>query len=187
MKLMKKLHYQRKKKFIIWKYSGEIINPCFYHLIKISIIIRFIIISFLLFIIANFYLNYFNPNTSSNEIIESKEYKDFNEMRNNITDNILLNTLKEITIIKHLFVKNILSFKKSKNVIHITVSLNNNENYKYILLVSMYSLLSNCDKRKSFIIYHILCTPDFKEDNIEIFKSLIIKYYYRIFFKIRST
>ena len=175
---MKKKYGSRKKKYIR-KHLKKKTN-LFYHSIKLSRIIKCIIILFLLFINVNFYFYQWYLYLLPNEILESSEYKDFNEIRNNITDNTLLNTLKEITIIKHLFVKNILLFKKFKNIIHITVSLNNDKNYKYILLVSMYSLLSNCDKRKSFIIYHILCTPDFKEENIEIFKSLMIKYYYEV-------
>ena len=40
----------------------------------------------------------------------------------------------------------------------------------------MFSLLLNCNKDKSFIIYHILCTPDFSLSSVEIFKSLIKKF-----------
>ena len=43
-------------------------------------------------------------------------------------------------------------------------------------MVSMYSLLFNCNKSKTFIIYHISCTPDFNEASIEIFKSLVKKF-----------
>ena len=44
----------------------------------------------------------------------------------------------------------------------------------------MYSLLSNCNKNKSFIIIHILCTPDIDETIVEMFKSLVIKFPYNI-------
>ena len=40
----------------------------------------------------------------------------------------------------------------------------------------MYSILYNCNKAKSFIIFHILCTPDFDEKSIRIFKSLLNKF-----------
>ena len=40
----------------------------------------------------------------------------------------------------------------------------------------MYSLLSNCNKRKTFVIYHLLCTPDFDESSLSIFISLIKKF-----------
>jgi lipopolysaccharide biosynthesis glycosyltransferase len=78
---------------------------------------------------------------------------------------------------RHLFSKNSEYYKKIKNIIHITFSINNNKNYKYILLVSMFSVLKNCNKRKTFIIFHILCTPDFEENSITIFKSLLNKFY----------
>ena len=41
----------------------------------------------------------------------------------------------------------------------------------------MFSVLKNCNKRKTFIIFHILCTPDFEENSIIIFKSLLNKFY----------
>ena len=88
--------------------------------------------------------------------------------------------INEIKIIKHIFPENIEFHKEGKNIIHITVGINNDPNYKYILLVSMKSLLINCDKKKSFVIYHILCTPDFNELNIKIFKSLYINNFYNV-------
>ena len=36
----------------------------------------------------------------------------------------------------------------------------------------MYSLLINYNKRKSFIIYHLLCSPDFNRISINIYKIL---------------
>ena len=36
----------------------------------------------------------------------------------------------------------------------------------------MYSLLINCNKRKSFKIYHLLCSPDFDRISINIYKIL---------------
>ena len=44
----------------------------------------------------------------------------------------------------------------------------------------MYSLLSNSDKNKTFIIYHILCTPDFKESSLTIFISLVSKFSHNV-------
>lgn len=40
----------------------------------------------------------------------------------------------------------------------------------------MFSLLSNCNKDKTFIIYHILCTPDFDLSSIRIFSTLVKKF-----------
>ena len=40
----------------------------------------------------------------------------------------------------------------------------------------MFSLLYNCNKDKTFIIYHILCTPDFDFASIRIFFKLVKKF-----------
>ena len=116
-------------------------------------------------------------NKEKDELIEEKKYESFDAIKNNsIKEPNVDKLLKEINIINHLFIKNIKEYKKGKNIIQITVSLNNNENYKYILYVSIYSLLSNCNKKKTFVIYHILCSPDFNESSISIFK-LLFNYY----------
>ena len=112
----------------------------------------------------------------SDKIIESSEYENLNLIKNKSTDHDSMKLLGEINIIKHLFSEKIKNYKRRRNIIHITVSLNNNENYKYILMVSMFSVLSNCNKNKSFIIYHVLCSPDFDELSVEIFKSLVKKF-----------
>ena len=44
----------------------------------------------------------------------------------------------------------------------------------------MHSLLTNCNKNKNFIIYHILCTPDFNESSTIIFKSLLNKFSHNV-------
>ena len=114
-------------------------------------------------------------------IIESNEYDSFNEIKNKLNkDPYYSKIINEIKIIKHIFPENIEFHKEGKNIIHITVGINNDPNYKYILLVSMKSLLINCDTKKSFVIYHILCTPDFNELNIKIFKSLYINNFYNV-------
>ena len=40
----------------------------------------------------------------------------------------------------------------------------------------MQSLLMNCDKDSTFIVYHLLCTSDFNKLSIIIFKSLFIRF-----------
>ena len=40
----------------------------------------------------------------------------------------------------------------------------------------MYSLLYNVNKRKTFIIYHLLCSHDFIELSTDIFKPLVSNY-----------
>ena len=97
-------------------------------------------------------------------------------MKNKLTDPFLKPFMREINIIKHIFTDKTKIFKKGKHIIYITLSINNDENYKYIAFVSMLSLLLNCNKTKSFIIYHILCSPDFKESSIGIFKPLLRNY-----------
>ena len=119
-----------------------------------------------------------NSNLIDNKvtIIETKEYKSFNELKEKETSPFLNNILKEINVIKHIFDKNIEKYKKHKNIIHLSTSINNDKNYKYVILVSIFSVLLNCNKQKTFIIYHISCSRDFNETSVEIFKSLINKF-----------
>ena len=132
----------------------------------------------ILFNVLFFYINAIKFDLPDDKVIlESNEYKIFNEIKQKASDNVTIKIFKEINIIRHLFSKNSEYYKKIKNIIHITFSINNNKNYKYILLVSMFSVLKNCNKRKTFIIFHILCTPDFEENSITIFKSLLNKFY----------
>ena len=135
---------------------------------------KFLKITKIIIIFISFF--YINPNESSlfrkESIIESNTYQSFDEIKQNSTYVNTSQILKEINIIKHISTPNTEIYKKRKNIIHITVSVNNNNDYKYILLVSMYSLLLNCNKRKTFIIYHLLCSPDFDEISINIYKSL---------------
>jgi len=154
----------QKKKIIYFKHSKNT------NFIKIIIII--LLLNFMIF--KNFF-HIKNLFIIQDIIIESKDYKKFNKLIRKSTSPFVIKMLKEIKIIRHIFVKNIESYKKKKNIIHISVSLNKNKNYKYVLLVSMYSLLLNCNN-STFVIYHILCTPDFDEASIIIFKSLLNKF-----------
>jgi lipopolysaccharide biosynthesis glycosyltransferase len=108
------------------------------------------------------------------------KYINFNNIKQKIVNQSLVTILKEIKIIKHIFSDKVNENKRFKNIIHITVSINNMKNYKYILYVSMFSLLSNCNKDKTFIIYHILCTPDFDLSSIPIFLSLVKKFSHNV-------
>ena len=147
---------------------------------KTLIINKILIILIIIFLYIIFHSkNYTNSKIDSFDdkliILESNEYKNFDEIKNKENGPQLNSIFKEIKILKHIFAKQAEYYKNNKNVIHITYSINNNNNYKYILLVSMFSVLSNCDK-KTFIIFHILCTPDFNESSLEIYKSLLNKY-----------
>lgn len=51
-----------------------------------------------------------------------------------------------------------------------------NEKYIYQLLVSIESILINCDNSRSFLTFHILCNPDIKQISLFKIKSLIKKY-----------
>ena len=78
-----------------------------------------------------------------------------------IRDSILKHYINQISIIKHIYNKNNKNnkfIKKGKNNIHICVSLN--DRYLYPLLVSIESVLINCDKKNTYITYYILCAPD---------------------------
>ena len=112
-------------------------------------------------------------NKEKDKLMEEKKFESFDIIKNNaMKDPNLEIIFKEINIIKHIFINNIEEYKLGKNIIHITESLNNNDAYKYIHYVSMYSLLSNCYKNKTFVIYHLLCSHDFDESSISIFKTL---------------
>ena len=95
-------------------------------------------------------------------IIESIYYKSFYKMKRRfIRDSILKHYINQISIIKHIYNKNNKNnkfIKKGKNNIHICVSLN--DRYLYPLLVSIESVLINCDKKNTYITYYILCAPD---------------------------
>ena len=139
--------------------------------------IKIIIIVILISIIELYYIYYINSFILKDEkIIELKYYNKFKLFKDEITDSSIVKLLNKIKVIKHIFNKNIEKDKIGKKVIHITVSVNNKKNYKYILLVQMQSLLMSCHKNSTFIVYHILCTPDFNELSIIIFKSLFISF-----------
>ena len=127
-------------------------------------------------IIIYFYLNS-EPVSLNDEVIilESNDYKIFDKIKSKANSPSLNSIFKEISILKHISTKKTEYYKKNKNIIHITYSLNNNDKYKYILLVSMNSVLLNC-KKTTFIIFHILCSSDFNESSLIIFKSLLNKF-----------
>jgi lipopolysaccharide biosynthesis glycosyltransferase len=87
---------------------------------------------------------------------------------------LALSHIEQITILNHTFNKNYKQLKKNKNNINICVNLDGR--YAYKLIVSMESVLSNCDKQKTFITYHILCAPDVRENSLIILKSLMKRY-----------
>ena len=164
----------------LWKKQRKFKNISYIQ--KRSFII-FIILIILIIIGFIIYLNIFHSNSNllHDEIImESNKYEIFDKIKDKVTEPTFLKIFEEIKIIKHLFSNKIEIYKKNKNIIQITLSINNDINYKYILLVSMFSLLSNCNKEKSFIIYHILCSPDFNVEAVTIYKSLFKKFSHNV-------
>ena len=106
-------------------------------------------------------------------IISGKKYDDFEKMKSIYSkDPKFKPFLEQINIIDHIHIDNYKKIKKKKNNIHICNSLNNK--YIYPILVSMESVLMNCNKKNTYIIYHILCSPDLTEDNLSMIKSLNI-------------
>jgi lipopolysaccharide biosynthesis glycosyltransferase len=137
-------------------------------------ILKLLFIFIMIIVDLNFYL--FKKIKNINKaIIESKYYKSFDKMKRKfIKDSYLKHYIKKISIIKHVYNKNNKFIKKKKNNIHICVSLN--DRYVYPLLVSIESVLINCDKQNTYITYYILCAPDLREITLFKLKSLVYKY-----------
>ena len=136
-----------------------------------------------LFILTNkAYLNNFNDLIKkerikrNNEIIdEEKYYKNFENIKKRYISNPILKPyLNQIKIISHIFHKNETSLKIKKTNVHICIGLNNK--YLYPYLVSIESILVNCNKEQTFITLHILCSPDLTENDIFKLKSLIYQF-----------
>ena len=110
-----------------------------------------------------------------NYIKNENHYKNFEIMKkifNN--DTFVKSYLDNITILNHTYHKKYKNLKKNKNNINICVNLN--DNYVYKLIVSMESVLSNCNKQKTFITYHVLCAPEVTENTLIILKSFMKRY-----------
>ena len=76
--------------------------------------------------------------------------------------------LKEISIISYDYTNKL---NNNNNKVHIMVSLNNK--YIYPLIVSINSALINCNKNKTTLIYHILCSKELRKKYINKLKSLL--------------
>ena len=165
---MKKKNNKRKK------YNLKNKSECLSFYVKILKIYKVLLI----FIIIIIYFNLNSESVPLNDeviILESNDYKIFDKIKSKANNPSLNSIFQEISILKHISTKKTEYFKKNKNIIHITYSLNNNDKYKYIILVSMNSVLLNC-KKTTFIIFHILCSSDFNESSLVIFKSLLNKF-----------
>ena len=133
------------------------------------------LICIIVFIIFLIYESKLNLTNIKDQIIYENKYNDFELIKNRFNkDSFVFHYLEKITILNHTFNKNNMKLKKKKNNIHITVSFNND--YVYKLIVSMESVLSNCNKQKTFITYHVLCAPDVTENSLIILKSFMKRY-----------
>lgn len=128
----------------------------------------------------NIFINYDEYNNNNKNIsyykklIESQNYENFNIMKDRYKSEFS-SIFDKINIILYIRNYNINELKKDKTNINIVVSFNSK--YTYILMVSMNSVLLNINKDKSFITYHLLCSPDVNSNNITHLKSFMDDYY----------
>ena len=98
--------------------------------------------------------------------------KEYNKLRNKYDiDPFLHSFLEEINLISHDYTEKI---NKSNDKIHIIANMNNK--YIYPSLVSINSVLRNCNKKRITIVYHILCPEDIKRGNINKLKLFLLIY-----------
>ena len=143
---------------------------------KLKLIKRKIILLFCLFILMIIFFLITDKLNINNDIIESMDYDNFNIMKNkHETIENYKTILDQIKIILYIRSNKVKKYKKNKTNINIIVSLNSR--YTYILLVSMSTVLLNCDKKKTFITYHVLCSPSVSIKNINYLKSFMNDYY----------
>ena len=129
---------------------------------------------FILMVIKIFINNYEYYNKNNKNIIDSKNYDNFNIMKDKYK-NEFSSIYEQVNIISYIRNYKVNKLKKDKTNINIVVSLNSQ--YTYVLMVSMNSVLLNNDKDKSFITYHLLCSPDVNSNNITHLKSFMDDYY----------
>ena len=87
---------------------------------------------------------------------------------------ILNPILEQISILSHIHSENDKILKENKTNIQISMAFNNK--YLYPILVAMESVLSNNNKDKAFITYHLLCSADVTELTLSKIKSLMNRY-----------
>ena len=148
------------------------------------IYITIFILLFLIIIIQTInknisFLFFKNNIIKQNEIISVKKYERFENMKHKyIIDSIINPYLEQITIFNYIYNKNHKQLKKNKNNIHICVGLTNE--YLYPVLVAIKSVLVNCNKEKTFITCHVLCSSDFSEDSLLKLSSLMTQHSYNL-------
>ena len=150
-------------------------------IIKKNYIITFKFLALFIFslfiIILEKYKNYFSSsfNETKVNIIVENYYENFENMKQRyIKYSMLTPYLEQVTLLNYVHDKKYKRNKKNKGNVHICVSLNNR--YVYSILVSIETVLFNCNKEKTFFTYHILCAPDVNEESLTILKSLVYQY-----------
>ena len=100
---------------------------------------------------------------------EIEYIKNFNLLKAYYSKDLFFESLlKEISIISYDYTNKL---NNNNNKVHIMVSLNNK--YIYPLIVSINSALINCNKNKTTLIYHILCSKELRKKYINKLKSLL--------------
>lgn len=160
-----KLLKKRKEDFYIKHNNTK--KFVYIRVLTISVFILFSLISIIL-----------ESEDSSKGIVEKKYYKKFEKFKAKFDSDSKLIPYMNISIISHIYNKKIQKHKKNKINVNICMSLNNK--YYYPTLVSMESALINCNKEKTFLTYHIQCTPEVTQDILSILKSLVYKYPYNL-------
>lgn len=114
-------------------------------------------------------------NKLNNEIVEEKIYNNFEIMKQRFKNDTFINPyLEEISILSHTFNRKSIELKNKKNNINIVMAFN--DRYIYPVLVSMESVLSNSNKKETFITYHFLCCSDITENTLSKIKSFLNRY-----------
>ena len=109
---------------------------------------------------------------SKEYIVEITNYDGFDKIKEIYVKNSFYKQFyDEITILSNIYLNKEI---KEKKIIHVSMSLN--DQYSYIVLVSMESILVNCNKNETFLIFHILCTPDVGKESLMKIKSLMDYY-----------
>ena len=86
----------------------------------------------------------------------------------------MIHHLKKKSYRLFLYKEDYIDKNNKKNKIHISMAIDNN--FIYPALVSMTSALENNNKKINIIIYHLIFSSDFNDNNMEIFDSLKKKY-----------
>ena len=164
---------EEKEKFTIIDKAFEV---RYFQRPKKSIINQFILIFLIIIIIFALLLAIIGNLLHKNKKLNQRRIKGEKRNRFNKIKNILNSSLFQT---KNLFLyKNDEFINITKNLIHISYSLDNKETFP--TLVSMTSGLENNNFKENLIVYHLLFSFDYNTSNIDIFESLKENYEVKI-------